>query len=652
MQPSPYPAQKTGYRADIDGLRAVAVLLVLFDHLHIRCDGGYIGVDVFFVISGYLISSVILGEIEAGRFSIVGFYERRIRRIFPALLVMLLATTAMAYHYLAPSALDSYARSLIAALLSASNMLFWHQAGYFDAPSAAKPLLHTWSLGVEEQFYICFPLLLVPICRSFPRSLKPALIGLATLSFLLACFWVRRDPSAAFYLAPLRGWELLLGAILSQRYLPAIRGKAMRNAAALAGMALILVPAACYSVATPFPGLAALPPCLGAALLIAAGEHGGSLVGSVLAWPPVAFIGLISYSLYLWHWPILIFQNTNSMLLDSTVPNSRLVKIVVLAMSLAVATLSWRFVETPFRRGRLRPSRRALFSISTVAVAAMLLIGCGMIATQGMPSRFPLQALEVAGFESYNPNQEWREGVCFLTPAEDFRAFQPSTCLRDGDSREHYLLFGDSFGAQLYPGLSTVFPGIEFWQATAGNCLPFVNEPVPPVNAPNCLKLSKFIYGDFLLHHHPDQVLLTADWSEPDLPELAHTIAWLHQHGMTVTVFGRGMEFDTGLPTLLFNSIRDRDPALIQRHWVGGNRDFDRKMADLVRNQWNARYISEFDDLCASAGDTAAAAPAGSIQGCPLYAAPGVPLIFDKFHLTIPASALYAEAIRDRRQLP
>jgi peptidoglycan/LPS O-acetylase OafA/YrhL len=144
MQPSPYPVQTTGYRADIDGLRAVAVLLVLFDHLHIRLNGGYIGVDVFFVISGYLISSVILGELEAGRFSILGFYERRIRRILPALLVMLLATTVMAYHYLTPSDLVSYARSLLAALLSVSNMFFWRQAGYFDAPSAAKPLLHTW----------------------------------------------------------------------------------------------------------------------------------------------------------------------------------------------------------------------------------------------------------------------------------------------------------------------------------------------------------------------------------------------------------------------------------------------------------------------------------------------------------------------------
>jgi peptidoglycan/LPS O-acetylase OafA/YrhL len=652
MEPSPYPAQKTGYRADIDGLRAVAVLLVLFDHLHIRCEGGYIGVDVFFVISGYLISSVILGELEAGRFSILGFYERRIRRILPALLAMLLVTTVLAYRDLTPSDLVSYARSLLAALLSVSNMFFWRQAGYFDAPSAAKPLLHTWSLGVEEQFYILFPLFLVVVRRWIPRWLKASVIVISILSFLLACVWVGRNPTTAFYLAPLRAWELLLGTIVSQRYLPAIRGHAMRNLASLVGILLILIPALRYSDATPFPGLAALPPCLGAALLIAAGEHGESLVGSVLSWRPVAFIGLISYSLYLWHWPILVFQNTNAMLLDRPGHNDRLAKVVVLLVSLALATLSWRFVETPFRRGRFRPGRRTLFSVSAAAVAAMLLVGFALIAANGIPSRFSPQALEVAGYGDFHPGPAWRQGVCFLTPADDFRSFAPSTCLRDGDSRKHYLLLGDSFGAQLYPGLSTVFPGIEFWQATAGNCLPFVNEPVPPVNAPNCLKLSAFIYGDFLLHHHPDQVLLTADWSEPDLPELAHTVAWLHQRGMTVTVFGRGMEFDTGLPWLLFESIRSHDPAVVQRHWIGANRDFDRKMAALVRDQWKAGYISEFDDLCTSAVDPAGVAQADSIEGCPLYAAPGVPLIFDRFHLTLPGSILYAESIQAHSQLP
>jgi peptidoglycan/LPS O-acetylase OafA/YrhL len=538
---------------------------------------------------------------------------------------------------------------MLAALLSVSNMLFWHQAGYFDAPSAAKPLLHTWSLGVEEQFYILFPLLLLMVRRRFPQRLRATILGIALLSFALACLWMRRDPMASFYLAPLRGWELLMGTIVSQRYLPAIRGSVMRNLASFAGILLILVPALRYTALTPFPGLAALPPCLGAALIIAAGEHGSSLVGTVLAWRPVAFIGLISYSLYLWHWPILVFQNTNSMLHDRSGADHRVVKLAVLLVSLAAAALSWRFVETPFRSGRFRPARRPLFAISGAAVAVMLLAGSAIVIAHGVPSRFSPQALAISQFESALPSKDWREGTCFLTPADDFSSFSPSTCLHDGDSHKHFLLFGDSFGAQLYPGLTTVFPDIEFWQATAGNCLPFADEPVPPVNAPNCLKLSKFMYGDFLLHHHPDQVLLTAHWSEQDLPELEHTILWLKQHGMTVTLFGQSMEYDIALPRVLFSSLRDRNPAEVRRHWMGANRDFDKKMADLARNRWKVGFISEFEDLCASPEE--AGTQPDTIDGCPLYAAPGIPLIFDTFHLTIPGSILYAESIRRHHQL-
>jgi hypothetical protein len=287
--------------------------------------------------------------------------------------------------------------------------------------------------------------------------------------------------------------------------------------------------------------------------------------------------------------------------------------------------------------------------VSGVAVAAMLMVGLGMILKHGMPSRFPPAALEVAQYETYNPSSDWRQGVCFMTPTDDFRSFHPSTCLHDGDSRRHFLLLGDSFGAQLYHSLSTVFPSIEFWQATAGNCLPFVNEPISPVNATNCLKLSRFVYGDFLLHHHPDEVLLTADWNEADMSELAHTVAWLQQHGMTVTVVGPGMEYNVALPRLLFESIRDNNPEIIQRHWVSGNRDLDQQMAVLARDHWKTGFISEFEDLCTSPSKQDPEAE--SIQGCPLYAAPGVPLIFDKFHLTMTGSILYAESIRKHHQL-
>src|SRR5580704_17097319 len=200
------------YRADIDGLRAVAVLLVVACHIGIyRFRGGYVGVDVFFVISGYLISSVIFAEIAASRFSLFSFYERRVRRIVPALVVMLFATSLLAYRYLLPVELEDYAKSLVAAIFSKSNFYFWSQSGYFDAPAALKPLLHTWSLAVEEQFYIFFPLFLLTVRRFFPARLRVSIIAIAILSFAASVFGAYKYPSSTFYLAPARIWELLLG---------------------------------------------------------------------------------------------------------------------------------------------------------------------------------------------------------------------------------------------------------------------------------------------------------------------------------------------------------------------------------------------------------------------------------------------------------
>jgi peptidoglycan/LPS O-acetylase OafA/YrhL len=262
MQEQIGPSVHVRYRPDIDGLRALAVILVLMNHLETHMTGGYVGVDVFFVISGYLISANILSDMVAGKFTIVGFYERRVRRIFPALLVMLLVVTLLAYRYLIPSEVEDYSRSLLAALLSGSNFFFWHKGGYFDQPDL-EPLLHTWSLGVEEQFYILFPLLLVMIRRWFPRKLRPAIIGISVVSFIAACLTVRSHAIAAFFFAPLRAWELLMGTIVSQKYIPSLRGSLARNLASGAGLLLIMVPGFKYDDLTVFPGWTALPPCLG-----------------------------------------------------------------------------------------------------------------------------------------------------------------------------------------------------------------------------------------------------------------------------------------------------------------------------------------------------------------------------------------------------
>ncbi len=607
-------ATKLKYRPDIDGLRALAVILVVLDHLKVRLfAGGYIGVDVFFVISGYLISSVILNDLLAGKFSVVGFYERRVRRIFPALLFMLLFTSVVVGVFYLPIEVEAFAGSLLAALFSVSNFYFWHQSGYFDALGSLKPLVHTWSLAVEEQFYIFFPLFLVAVRRWFPDKIKQAVLIVTIVTFVMACFWVQRDPTATFYFAPLRAWELLIGTIISQRYLPSITGRVGRNLASTVGMLLVIVSAISYTDNTTFPGLAALPPCIGAALIIAAGETGPSICGNILALRPVVFIGLISYSLYLWHWPILVFNGRNTLFLNGLF-GERIAKVVLISASIIAATLSWALIETPFRKGRLRPGRRTLFLVTGAAVGIIALIGISMIGLRGLPARFPREALQVSAYTNYDPAPAFRQGVCFLVPENTFADFRPSVCLRDDSNRKQYLLLGDSLGAQLYAGLSTVFTEINISQATSASCLPFVTTPsVPKMYASNCGNVSRYIYGDYLVHH-------------PD--------------------------FDLALPDVLALSLRERSPEVIERHLGPANWQLDRKMALIVRQEWKVPYISAYEDFCVPIGQDASHLRTLNISNCRFFAAPGVPIAFDSHHLTAAGSVTYASLTRARAQLP
>ena len=256
------------YRPDIDGLRALAVLSVLFYHLGFPLHGGFVGVDIFFTISGFLIGSIVLQQTADGSFTFAGFYARRIRRIFPALFVMLFATVVLAYQYLWPLEFVAFSKSLVAAAFSVSNVYFWLQSGYFDAPTGQVPLLHTWSLAIEEQFYICLPIALVLLRRFLPGRINLVVCLVAVLSFLIAAYGAYRFPSATFYLLHTRAWELLLGIMLALPGFPKLESPAARHTAGIVGSALILPALLFYRSGISFPGLAALPPCLGTALII------------------------------------------------------------------------------------------------------------------------------------------------------------------------------------------------------------------------------------------------------------------------------------------------------------------------------------------------------------------------------------------------
>ncbi len=388
------------YRPDIDGLRALAVLAVVFYHAGFdQISGGFVGVDVFFVISGYLITTIILKDLEGGHgFSIARFYERRARRIFPALFLVILAATLAALVIFTPIELEHYARTVIAATFFISNIFFWRETNYFASEADTEPLLHTWSLAVEEQFYIVFPIFLVLVHRYLPRQKIALLAIIGVISLLMGVIGIRYSEAAAFYLAPPRAWELMLGALLAVGAVPAPTNRPLRELVAFVGFGAILWSVLAFEAATTFPGIAALIPTLGTTALIWAGTvPGGSIVTRFLSLRPLVFVGLISYSFYLWHWPIFVFYYFTLDRFPSLAE-----RWWMIAAAAALAIMSWQFVEQPFRRRSLLKTRAAVFSASGVGMAALGAVGLILVVQDGWPQRVPenLRAMATTDYTS------------------------------------------------------------------------------------------------------------------------------------------------------------------------------------------------------------------------------------------------------------
>jgi len=434
------------YRPEIDGLRALAILPVLFFHFRIPpFGGGFVGVDIFFVISGYLITQLIENERREGRFSFGRFYERRVRRIFPALFAMLIVVTAAAFLVLFPSDMLRYARSLLATAFFGSNIEFWHEAGYFDVVAEEKPLLHLWSIAVEEQFYLFFPLILVLAARL--RRTRVVVGAIFVLSFAFATWSVTHAPSAAFYLLPSRSWELMLGALLALKVFPGSKSRWTRESLAAGGAALIAAAIFLYTRDTPFPGPAALLPCLGAGFIIYAADCGETRVGGALAFAPLVFVGRISYSLYLWHWPLYVFARY----LTFREPAPASIALLV-ALSFLLAIASYIFIETPFRQGMMVRAKRRLAVAGgaamglTAATAALLLGG------DGLPQRLrpDLRAI-LAEQDDHEP----RIDTCFGLSPENVRSGH--LCRIGAQSgTPSFILWGDSHADAVLPAISEV----------------------------------------------------------------------------------------------------------------------------------------------------------------------------------------------------
>ncbi|HEX3809437.1 MAG TPA: acyltransferase family protein [Rhizomicrobium sp.] len=493
------------YRPDIDGLRALAILPVVFYHYRVAgFSGGFVGVDVFFVISGFLITSLIHGEMQAGRFSIAQFYERRVRRIFPALFALLLAATVAAYFILFPTDFARYARTLMATAAFGSNFEFWKEAGYFDAAADQKPLLHLWSIAVEEQFYLIFPLVLWACAKISHLRLRLVLGGILIASFALSVWGVANAQAATFYLLPTRAWELMVGALLAVGALPDIRMHWLREALALAGLALLAFAVFGFTPQTPFPGAAALAPCVGAALLIYSGK-GGSRVGDVLSLRPLVFIGLISYSLYLVHWPLFVF--TRYVVYRPLHP----VEIcALLAISFALATLSWRFIERPFRAGRFTISKRALFGGAVALMAGTAACAAVVFVSNGLPQRLnPRVRMILAEEQDHEP----RIQRCFGLTAKDVEAGKLCRIGSNAAQAPTFLLWGDSHADAFLPAVSNVADrqGRKGLFAGTDSCAPLLG--VARSDAGKCKKFNDAVIK-LALSPSIREVILDARWAK------------------------------------------------------------------------------------------------------------------------------------------
>ena len=430
------------HRTDIDGLRALAVVPVILFHAGVgQVPGGFVGVDIFFVISGYLITSLIVSEVNEGRFSLVTFYERRVRRIIPALAVVLAACIVAAFLLFLPQDLKNFDHSLVATAFFVSNVQIYMNLGYFTAPADTQPLLHTWSLAIEEQFYILFPLILMLAFRWSRRCWIGLVFALFCLSFAFSIWVTAREPAAAFLLAPTRVWELMLGALLAAAILPPIESRALREIACLAGLGLIAYALFRFSSTTLFPGPAALIPCLGAALIIYAGEEGkSSLVSKVLRLEPVVFIGLISYSLYLWHWPLLVFGRYWNI-----VPLTHLQIAGLLATSVVLAALSWAYVEQPFRQRQRPISRRLIFAGAATAMGIVAAFGVETM-HKGLPSRFSPEVLAVKKTLKTAADSK------ILKSCRGHTLDNP--CVVGAPVRPTYAVWGDSHAGAMIPAIA------------------------------------------------------------------------------------------------------------------------------------------------------------------------------------------------------
>jgi len=594
----------SNYRADIDGLRAIAVSAVLAFHAFPNwVQGGFVGVDIFFVISGYLISGIIFQGLSTGDFRFSRFYANRIRRIFPALALMLTTLLVVGWFWLNLIEYGKLGQHTAAGMGFVSNLVLWSQSGYFDAASETKPLLHLWSLGVEEQFYLLWPLCLFLLWRLRLNLRKSSFIlGLLLFSFALNVVFVEVYPIATFYEPFSRLWELLAGSILAYCHrfpnegLPLSFDQKSANLRSALGFALVATAIVNLRPSMAFPGWLALIPILGTFLIISAGPNAW-LNKNILSHPWAVFLGLISYPLYLWHWPLLVL---NRQLGDS---NSGFTRLSLLGIAIFLAWLTYYFLERPIRfSGCPRGMVAGLVSVG------LLVCGFGFVVWQrnGVESRFPSNVVQL--LRDYNSQADYRYEKCFLITTSQGPGAFDKECYESGNGKTSILLWGDSHAAHLYPGLKRLreSQGFALSQLTATSCPPLIGGDTS--NNGHCEEINEFVQRR-IAELKPSIVILGSRWSrdERDLQQkIDRTAAFLAANGaQKIYLVGPPPRWDPSLKDVLLHAYRSSNviPERLKPESVqfGETVNEDKKLKTIATSL-GIHYLSLVELLCDQRG--------------------------------------------------
>jgi peptidoglycan/LPS O-acetylase OafA/YrhL len=511
------------YRPDIDGLRALAIMGVLIFHLNGHLlSGGFVGVDVFFVISGFLISSIIDRDLNMGNFSIARFYDRRIRRIVPALFAVICIVLLGSYFILLPDDMVSVGKSVRYVVAAISNVRFLKGVGnYFNESTNSIPLLHTWSLGVEEQFYLIFPLLLWILHRKIKttRNRLAPLFVLFVASLIASAWVVQVSPMRAFFLLPYRAWELLLGALIALGNLPNLRER-WNNGLGIIGMGMIVGSMVLFNHQTQFPGPSALIPCVGSGLLLWTGRQRSAWTCRLLSFKPWVYLGLISYSVYLWHWPLIVL--TKYVMLFNGVA-----QVCVFAASLILGYLTWRFVESPFRNPQIG-SQTKVFVGWGISTAILLLLSSLIIRTAGFPGRFSLEVQHYLSFKI--KANHWKQSAVNLSKPGDSKIFGAAGVTPT------FALWGDSHATSILPGMEAVAKeqGLSFKKFGIEGVPPAVGIAIKSYKTPqDFINYSQAILDLLVADRSIKIVILHARWSNYIKNEMSSGGASTQLHGQS-----------------------------------------------------------------------------------------------------------------------